>query len=144
MPGWTCCDFWEQWKKWTPETTKTASASLRDQALRLRNHPSVFVWLYGSDNPPPAKIENLYLQVLRTPTGRIQHFSSASEKRSKLTGASGREMTGPYDYVPPNYWLTDSNAGGAWGFNTETSPGPVIPPLASLRKFIPADQLWPH
>ena len=62
MPGWTCCDFWEQWKKWTPDTTKIATASLFDQARRLRNHPSVFVWLYGSDNPPPAKIEELYLK----------------------------------------------------------------------------------
>ncbi len=53
-------------------------------------------------------------------------------------------MTGPYDYVPPNYWLTDTKLGGAWGFNTETSPGPAIPPPASLRKFLPPDKLWPQ
>ena len=29
-------------------------AELVDQALRLRNHASVFVWLYGSDGPPPT------------------------------------------------------------------------------------------
>jgi exo-1,4-beta-D-glucosaminidase len=52
-------------------------------------------------------------------------------------------MTGPYDFVPPNYWLTDSEAGGAYGFNTETSPGPVIPPLESLKRFLPGDHLWP-
>jgi len=52
-------------------------------------------------------------------------------------------MTGPYDYEPPNYWLTDKKAGGAFGFNTETSPGPVIPTLPSLKRFIPADHLWP-
>src|SRR5262249_45780766 len=52
-------------------------------------------------------------------------------------------MTGPYDYVPPNYWLVDKQLGGAHGFNTETSPGPAIPPLESLKRFIPADQLWP-
>ena len=60
-----------------------------------------------------------------------------------LTGASGVKMTGPYDFVPPNYWLTDTQAGGAYGFNTETSPGPVIPPLESLKRFLPADHLWP-
>ena len=32
-------------------------------------------------------------------------------------------MPGPYDYEPPNYWLVDKEAGGAYGFNTETSPG---------------------
>ena len=143
MPGWTCCDFWEQWKKWTPETTKIAAASLFDQAVRLRNHPSVFVWLYGSDNPPPAKIETLYLQVLKDARWPNPTISSASAERTKPTGASGVKMSGPYDYEPPNYWLTDKKAGGAFGFNTETSPGPVIPTLPSLKRFIPADHLWP-
>jgi exo-1,4-beta-D-glucosaminidase len=53
-------------------------------------------------------------------------------------------MSGPYDWVPPAYWLTDKNKlGGGWGYNTETGPGPAIPPVESLKKFIPADQLWP-
>jgi exo-1,4-beta-D-glucosaminidase len=52
-------------------------------------------------------------------------------------------MTGPYDYEPPNYWLSDKKAGGAFGFNTETSPGPVIPTLPDLKRFIPAAHLWP-
>jgi exo-1,4-beta-D-glucosaminidase len=52
-------------------------------------------------------------------------------------------MTGPYEYVAPAYWLTDKAEGGAFGFNTETSPGPAVPPVASLRKFIPEDRLWP-
>ena len=57
MPGWICCDMWEHWDEWTAETKKIAAASLVDQITRLRNHPSVFVWLYGSDNPPPVDIE---------------------------------------------------------------------------------------
>src|ERR1700751_2278862 len=52
-------------------------------------------------------------------------------------------MTGPYEYVPPVYWLADTQAGGAYGYNTETSPGPAIPPRESLEKFIPKDHLWP-
>ena len=55
MPGWICCDMWEHWDDWTAETKKIAAASLVDQITRLRSHPSVFVWLYGSDNPPPAR-----------------------------------------------------------------------------------------
>ncbi|MFI5184434.1 MAG: glycosyl hydrolase family 2, partial [Vicinamibacteria bacterium] len=69
--------------------------------------------------------------------------SSASENPTTVTGPSGVKMTGPYEYVPPNYWLTDKEAGGAHGYNTETSPGPAIPPLESLKRFIPADHLWP-
>jgi exo-1,4-beta-D-glucosaminidase len=70
-------------------------------------------------------------------------LSSASAESTKFAGPSGVKMSGPYDYVPPDYWLTDKQAGGAFGFNTETSPGPVIPTIASLKRFIPADHLWP-
>jgi len=143
MPGWTCCDFWEQWDKWTPETARIATASLSDQLLRLRNHPSVLVWLYGSDDPPPASIESAYLQVVKQTKWPVPTLSSASATATTLTGPSGVKMTGPYDYVPPNYWLTDKEAGGAFGFNTETSPGPVIPTLPSLKRFIPGNHLWP-
>jgi exo-1,4-beta-D-glucosaminidase len=37
----------------------------------------------------------------------------------------------------------DTRHGGAFGFNTETSPGPAIPPIESLRRMLPADHLWP-
>jgi exo-1,4-beta-D-glucosaminidase len=52
-------------------------------------------------------------------------------------------MSGPYDYVAPSYWLTDTSNGGAHGFNTETSMGPAVPPIESLRKMLPPDHLWP-
>ncbi len=143
MPGWICCDAWEHWNKWTPETKKIAAASLVDQISRLRNHPSVFVWLYGSDGPPPAEIESMYLEILKNLEWPNPTISSASETPTKLTGKSGVKMTGPYEYVPPMYWLSDKKAGGAFGYNTETSPGPAIPTKESLAKFIPKEHLWP-
>jgi exo-1,4-beta-D-glucosaminidase len=143
MPGWTCCDAWERWKRWTPETHAIAKASMADQARRLRNHASVFVWLYGSDGPPPADVEQMYLDVLKEAEWPNPSISSASETATKVTGNSGVKMTGPYEYVPPVYWLADTKAGGAYGYNTETSPGPAIPVRESLEKFIPKDHLWP-
>ncbi|HVM92638.1 MAG TPA: beta galactosidase jelly roll domain-containing protein [Terriglobales bacterium] len=143
MPGWTCCDFWEQWKSWTPDTAKVAAASMADQARRLRNHAGVLVWLYGSDNPPPSEYETMYLQVLKDAAWPNPTVSSAADTTTGVTGVSGVKMTGPYEYVPPDYWLVDRDAGGAYGYNTETSPGPEIPTLQSLKKFIPADHLWP-
>ena len=143
MPGWTCCDAWEQWKDWTDETRKVAAASMADQARRLRNHASVFVWLYGSDGPPPADVENMYLSILSQAEWPNPSISSASETPTTVTGKSGVKMTGPYEYVPPVYWLADTQAGGAYGYNTETSPGPAIPTLESLKRFIPKDHLWP-
>jgi exo-1,4-beta-D-glucosaminidase len=143
MPGWICCDMWEHWTDWTPETKKIAAASLTDQIARLRNHASVFVWLYGSDGPPPPEIENMYLAILKDLQWPNPSVSSASEVPTTVTGKSGVKMTGPYEYVPPMYWLADTEAGGAYGYNTETSPGPAIPTKQSLAKFIPKDHLWP-
>ena len=143
MPGWCCCDAWELWSHWTPKTKSIAAASLTDQVLRLRNHPSVFVWLYGSDNPPPSDIEKMYLGILKDLEWPNPSVSSASDQATPVTGKSGVKMTGPYEYVPPVYWLADTQAGGAYGYNTETSPGPAIPVKESLEKFIPKEHLWP-
>ena len=143
MPGWTCCDAWERWKVWKEDQHKIAGDSLRSQIRILRNHPSVFVWLYGSDGPPPADVEKMYLGILKDLDWPNPSISSASADPTTVTGASGVKMTGPYEYVPPMYWLADTQAGGAYGYNTETSPGPAIPPKESLERFIPKDHLWP-
>jgi exo-1,4-beta-D-glucosaminidase len=143
MPGWICCDAWERWSNWNEETKKIAAASLTDQISRLRNHASVYVWLYGSDGPPPAAIEKMYLGILKELEWPNPTISSASDSPTTVTGKSGVKMTGPYEYVPPVYWLSDKQAGGAFSYNTETSPGPAIPTKESLAKFIPKDHLWP-
>jgi exo-1,4-beta-D-glucosaminidase len=142
MLGWCCCDQWEHWKDWTPENYAVSAASLRSQMLRLRSHPSLLVWLNGSDNHPPADVESMYLRIEAETHWPNPIVSSASGAPTTVTGPSGVKMTGPYDYVAPSYWYVDSHHGGAYGYNTETSPGPAIPSVASLRKFIPPDQLW--
>jgi len=144
MTGWVCCDAWEEWKKWGPEQYAVAAASLRDQIHRLRGHPSVFVWLNGSDNPPPADVEKIYLDIEQQEAWPNPTISSASAKPTEVSGASGVKMTGPYDWVPPSYWLQDSTHGGAWAYNTETSAGAAIPPIESIRRMIPAQDIkWP-
>jgi exo-1,4-beta-D-glucosaminidase len=143
MLGWCCCDHWEHWKDWTPEDLNIATASLRAQMLRLRHHASLLVWLNGSDNPPPANVESAYLQVEAETHWPNPTLSSASATPTTVTGPSGVKMTGPYDYVAPSYWYVDKQNGGAWGFNTETSPGPAIVSLASREKFLTDAQTWP-
>jgi exo-1,4-beta-D-glucosaminidase len=143
MPGWSCCDAWERWKDWKGDQRAVAAASLTSQITRLRNHPSVMVWLNGSDGPPPADVEKMYLGIEKELGWPNPTLSSASDEKTTVTGKSGVKMTGPYEYVPPVYWLTDKIAGGAYGYNTETSPGPAIPPRESLERFIPKDHLWP-
>ncbi|HEY3864228.1 MAG TPA: glycosyl hydrolase family 2 [Verrucomicrobiae bacterium] len=143
IAGWCCCDFWEKWPKWTDTDYGIAAQSLRDQTRRIRNHPCVITWWYGSDNPPNERAEKNYLAVLKEVRWPDSAQSSASAKPTKLGAPTGIRMTGPYDYVPPVYWYVDKTAGGACGFNTETSPGPAIPPIESLRRMLPPDHLWP-
>jgi exo-1,4-beta-D-glucosaminidase len=143
MAGWSCCDHWQQWNNWTPEDYIIAADSLADQAMRLRSHASVLAWLNGSDIPPPRDVEQVYLDVLKKSNWPKPVLSSASEKPAELTGSTGMKMPGPYDYVPPNYWLTDKQSGGAFGFNTEAGQGPAPPPLESLQQMLPANHLWP-
>ncbi|HEY2118307.1 MAG TPA: glycoside hydrolase family 2 protein [Candidatus Acidoferrum sp.] len=143
MAGWCCCDAWEKWNKWGDENRHVSVDSLRDQMLRLRAHPSVLVWLNGSDNPPPAEREQAYLDVEKSTNWPRPVISSATAKKTDVTGDTGVKMSGPYEYVSPNYWSVDTKHGGAYGFNTETSPGPAVPPLEELRSLLPPDKLWP-
>jgi exo-1,4-beta-D-glucosaminidase len=143
MAGWCCCDHWERWSTWTSDDVTIATASLRAQMLRLRYHPSLLVWLNGSDNPPPPDVEHAYLNVESETHWPNPILSSASARPTSVTGESGVKMTGPYDYVEPGYWYVDKQHGGAFGFNTETSPGPAIPSLASRKKFLSDPSAWP-
>jgi exo-1,4-beta-D-glucosaminidase len=111
----------------------------------LRNKPSLMVWLNGSDMPPrDTTVERDFLKIeaaLKWPNPII---ATANESKSKVSGFSGVKMAGPYEWVPPVYWETDTTNkfGGTWSFATEISPGPSIPPYESLIKFIPKDSLW--
>jgi exo-1,4-beta-D-glucosaminidase len=143
IAGWCCCDYWEQWSQWKDDDYDIATKSLRDQIRRLRNHPSLLTYWYGSDNPPNERAESNYLAVLKEMDWPNPAQSSASGKKPALSERTGMKMSGPYEYVPPMYWYTDTQAGGAFGFNTETSPGPAIPPVESLRRIVPLNHLWP-
>lgn len=158
MPGWCCCDVWEQWDVWTDESREVARASLENQLRRLRRHPSVFTWLNGSDFHPPPDVERMYLELAEAADWDLPIVSNATETPSEVTGPSGMKMTGPYNWVPPVYWyiavpddpgeLSDRidwewMYGGAYGFNSESSPGPAIPPLDSLLRMMPVKDLWP-
>ncbi|HPS12929.1 MAG TPA: glycoside hydrolase family 2 TIM barrel-domain containing protein [Prolixibacteraceae bacterium] len=152
MTGWSC--QWE-WKDYvgkecddfggihTPEEISLVTSYLNDQVLWLRNHPSVFVWVLGSDKMPRPDLEKSYLATLSRIDPTRPTLMACSSRQSEITGKTGVKMNGPYDYVSPNYWYIDTVYGGAFGFNTETGPGPQIPPVESLRKMFPENKLWP-
>ncbi|WP_247236720.1 glycosyl hydrolase 2 galactose-binding domain-containing protein [Telluribacter sp. SYSU D00476] len=129
--------------KLTPDEETLLSDYFRDQVRWLRNHPSIFTWAGGSDAMPKAGLEKRYLQTLAQYDPTRPFLLSAGDFKSDVTGPSGMKMNGPYEYVPPVYWYEDQKLGGAFGFNSETGPGPQVPPAASIRKMIPDADLWP-
>ena len=166
MVGWSCQWEHEQYlgkpvdERYggvtSPEDIELVSQSWRDQLLWLRNHPSIFVWAVASDKTCRRPIwSERYIEIFRKCDPTRPYLASTggvgSEQRdrvrerivSEISGSSGVKMLGPYEYTPPVYWYTDTRRGGAYGFNTETSPGAVVPTLESLKKMLPPEHLWP-
>jgi len=125
------------------EDMALASAYFHDQVTWLRNHPSIFVWVVGSDMLPKPELERSYRATLAEIDPTRPLLVACSTRTSEVSGPTGVKMNGPYDYVTPNYWYEDTERGGAFGFNTETGPGPQPPPLESLERMLPEDKLWP-
>ena len=152
MAGWSCQWEWgdyagkpddEYGSIKTAEDMELVARSFQDQVVLWRNHPSIFVWMLGSDKLPRPELERKYDQILEAFDASRPAVMSAKGLRSEISGDTGVKMNGPYDYVPPIYWFEDTQNGGAFGFNTETGPGPQPPPLESLKSMLPEDHLWP-
>ena len=156
LPGWQCCNKWEQSStRWSAEIKASAANQAANVARGLRDHPSVLTFYQGSDNEPDAAKEAIYLDAFRAADWATPQISSAEYKASAQLGESGNKE-GPYNYAPPSYWWESgpvmsnpddafTNAGGAFGFDTETSPGNTVPTQDSLNRFLSAadqNQVW--
>ena len=151
LVGWSC--FWE-WESYsgvsddeygsikTQAQMDLAVKYWHDQVIRLRNHPSVFAWMAGSDKLPRPELEKRYLDLYSQLDYR-PYVGAAGKRYSELSGPTGTKMAGPYEYVGPSYWFTDTANGGAFGFNTETGIGAQLPVIESLKKMISPENLWP-
>ena len=139
MFGWMCCVQWEHWDSWTAEDQWVARASTRAVVRNLRAHASVVAWANGSDGLPPDPLLNDYNQILRE-----LHWQNAvlNTVSSFNRDWSGIHMYGPYVWRPPYFWFSEKY-GNARGSSAEEGDNETIPPVESLRKFIPADKLWP-
>lgn len=144
MPGLMCCDYWQDSANWQASDFVVAADSVHDQAMRLRKHPSVLTFLYGSDEAPVAQAEQGYLKALGDAHWPNPVQAAAAEpSTTPASGPTGYKMRGPYDYEPPIYWYTDTGHGGAFGFATEISPGAAVPPIESLGAMLGTGHDWP-
>jgi len=145
MVGWMCCNQWEKWGQWDAEDHRVALESLRSQIRMLRRHPSVVLWANGSDGLPPDEIRNQYHQVLSDlhwHSGIVDTVSAFNKDSGGNKVWDGIRMEGPYSWRPPAYWFSDRYKGTS-GSAAEQGDNESIPPYESLKKFIPADKLWP-
>jgi exo-1,4-beta-D-glucosaminidase len=150
--GYQCCSAWEP--SGTPNATQLGLMQLSSLAVGQseRNHPSVFTFSW-SDNAPGAAQETAQLNGFKAADFQVPFVASAEYKSSPQMGPAG-EKEGPYGYVPPNYWYDTShydsgddrtNAGGAWGLDSEESAGDTVPTMDSINRFLStSDQanLW--
>ncbi|HWF82720.1 MAG TPA: beta-mannosidase, partial [Streptosporangiaceae bacterium] len=148
--GFQCCDAWEVGGTLTQAQLNVLQNSAQTIGTNLRNHPSVFSFQW-SDNQPSSQQESV------SETGftnadfwpQTPLLASAEYKSTTTLGNSG-EKEGPYDWVPPNYWYdtthlgsdsTVTNAGAAWGYDSEESAGDTISTTDSLNRFMSASDL---
>ena len=129
--------------KLNPIEEELLAGYLKNQVIWLRNHPSILTWATGSDAYPKTELEAKYKEVLKKYDQTRPLLISSGSFKSAISGPSGMKMNGPYEYVPPVYWYEDKKFGGAFGFNSETGPGPQIPPLWCIQQMMPADKVWP-
>jgi exo-1,4-beta-D-glucosaminidase len=139
MLGWMCCMQWEHWNLWSAEDQWVARASLRARLRELRSHPSVVLWANGSDGLPPDPVLDDYHQIEKEVHWQNAIVDTVADRNRSW---SGIHMEGPYVWRPPYYWFSDVY-GPARGSSAEEGDNETIPPLESLKKFIPADHLWP-
>jgi len=152
--GFQCCDAWEVGGTLTQAQLNVLQNSAQTIGTNLRNHPSVFSFQW-SDNQPSSQQESVSITGFTAADFYPQTslIASAEYKSTATLGVSG-EKEGPYDWVPPNYWYdtthlgsdsTVTNAGAAWGYDSEESAGDTIPTLDSLNRFMSASDesnLW--
>jgi len=148
--GFQCCDAWQVSGSLTQAQLNVLQNSAQTIGTNLRNDPSVFSFQW-SDNQPTSQQEQVSITGFQNADFYPQTplIASAEYKSTPTLGVSG-EKEGPYDWVPPDYWYdtthlgtdtTVTNAGAAWGYDSEESAGDTVPTMDSLNRFMSASDL---
>lgn len=106
-------------------------ANAQDIVLRFRNHPSIAVWCPRNEGYAPEILEDGFQRIISTMDG-TRHYHGNSRDLNLCS-------SGPWHYIDNQLeYLTKK----ADGFSTELG-APSVPTAETLRKFIPAEDLWP-
>lgn len=153
MTGWCCCDRWQSPGEFSKAERFVAFESLYAQVRNARQHPSMFLWFNGSDEPPSIvrqghngqNVEQKYLEIqadLRWLEMGV-NCNNGSAKVATLTGITGgMHMDASYDSQSPTWYYAEPK--GLYGFISEGGGGGSIPVQETMRRMLPEANLWPY
>ncbi|MCL1808989.1 MAG: discoidin domain-containing protein, partial [Clostridiales bacterium] len=159
MTGWCCCDLNQSPNGWSHAERFNAYEGQYAQIKNLRQHASGLLWFNGSDEPP-SNSNNANTRMVEEQYIRVEAMSrwdeigitaaSACLDVSNLLGGinTGFHMDSSYDNQSPSHMFNPGSVGssgvGPFGFIGEGLGGAGIPPIESMKKFIPEANLFPY
>lgn len=153
MTGWCCCDRWQSPGSFSKAERFVAFESLYAQLRNARQHPCMFLWFNGSDDPPSIEAQGVNGQNVEQKYFEIEanlrwlemgtNCNSGSAKLATLTGLTGgMHMDATYDSQSPTWYYFDRK--GNYGFISEGGGGGSIPVQETMRRILPEAHLWPY
>ncbi len=124
---------------------KLAVQIIEDMLLRIRNHPSLIHFLGHDETFPTENLDRNYKELIAkyTPQRTYQPHSGAFDINDRFkTGGTRTGTLELWSYATPGHYYTHKED-GAWGFAQSGGIGGVFAPYESMRKMIPAKDLWP-
>lgn len=133
-------DFWLNANPVLPKDIHAFNRNAAEKIRRLRNHPCIAVWCGNNEGFPVPPLNEWLKENVAVFDGNDRYYQHTSNS----DGLSGSGMWGNFD---PRWYFTaprsSTHGNLGWGFRTEIGTA-VFPNYESLKKFIPADKLWPR
>lgn len=124
-------DFWLNGME-SPKDIKAFYANVQDKIRRLRNHPSIAVWIGENEATPPGSLSTLIPKAINELDG-VRFYEPASNAGSLSGGVT-------YSIQEPHWYFEQAKI--SEGFTTEF--GCVsMPNVETLRQMMSEEALWP-
>ena len=127
-------DFWlaNPWDGPDPDDNAMFLRNVRDTVLRIRNHPSIGLYVGRNEGYPPPPLESGMRQALAELHPGLHYIPSSADDT-----VSGH---GPYMALPPEFYFAQR---ATTKIHSELGM-PNIPPIESVRAMMPESALWPQ
>lgn len=127
-------DFWlaNPWDGPDPDDNEMFLRNVRDTVLRIRNHPSMGLYVGRNEGYPPKPLEDGIRKILAELHPDLHYIPSSADDV-----VSGH---GPYEAKPPKFYFTQR---ATPKLHSELGM-PNIVTMDSLRAMMPESSMWPQ